>query len=69
VTNTIPAHDLAVVALTSARLPRTLLLERSSGDPQAAYRHLATVILRLDVASLGSELRAARRRVSLPSAA
>ena len=66
--NTVPAHDLAIVTQSSGR-PRSLLLERSSGSRQAAYRHLATVILRLDVTSLGSELRAARLKFNLPRAA
>jgi len=67
--NTVPAHDLAIVAQSSGGLPRTLRLERSSGSREAAYRHLAAVILRLDVTSLGSELRATRRKFSLPRAA
>jgi hypothetical protein len=49
--------------------PRTQRLEGSSESREAAYRHLAAVILRLDVTSLGSELRAARVKFSLPRAA
>jgi len=62
--NTVPAYDLAIVAASSGVPPRTHRLERSSDSREAAYRHLAAVILRLDVTSLGSELRAARRRFS-----
>ena len=48
---------------------------RSSASRDAAYRHLITVILRLDVASLANDLRSARLapitlpRVNLPKAA
>ncbi len=69
--NTVPAHanDLAVVAPSAGRLPHTRRLERSSGSQESAYRYLAAVILRLDVASLGSELRATRLKFSRPHAA
>jgi len=53
--------------LSDCRIPRRI--ERSAGSQQAAYRYLAAVILRLDVTSLVSELRAARRKFSLPQAA
>jgi hypothetical protein len=49
--------------------PRVLRLERSAGSRDAAYRHLMTVILRLDAASLGSQLRASRLERRLPQAA
>ena len=69
--NTVPAHayDMAIAAPSAIGLPHTRRLERSSGSQEAAYRYLAAVILRLDVTSLGSELRAARRKFSLPQAA
>jgi len=69
--NTVPAHahNLAIVAPSSSGLPSARRLERSSGSQEAAYRYLAAVILRLDVTSLGSELRAARLKFSLPRAA
>jgi len=69
--NTVPAHayDLAIAAPSAAGRSHSRRLERSSGSREAAYRYLAAVILRLDVASLGSELRAARRKFSLPHAA
>jgi hypothetical protein len=69
--NTVPEHayDLAIVAPSAAGLPHIRRLERSSGSPDAAYRHLAAVILRLDVATLGSELRASRLKFSLQQAA
>ena len=69
--NTVPEHayDLAIVAPSAAGLPHTRRLERSAGNHEAAYRHLAAVILGLDVATLGSELRATRLKFSLPQAA
>ena len=69
--NTVPAraHELAIVAPSVTGLRHTRRLERSSGSQEAAYRYPAAVILRLDVTSLGSELRAARRKFSLPQAA
>ena len=60
---------MAIAAPSALGLPHTRRLERSSGSQEAAYRYLAAVILRLDVTSLGSELRAARRKFSLPQAA
>jgi hypothetical protein len=69
--NTVPAraYELAIVAPSATGLRHTRRLERSSGSQEAAYRYLAAVILRLDVASLGSELRATRLKFSLPQAA
>jgi hypothetical protein len=67
--STPPARGLAIVGRSSAALPPTFRLERLPTGRDAAYRGLAAVILRLDVASLGSELRAARLGLSLPRAA
>ena len=69
--NTDPAHahDLAIVALPPPGSVTPAASSGSSGGHEAAYRYLAAVILRLDVASLGSELRATRLKFSLPRAA
>jgi len=69
--NTTPARGLAIVGRSSDGRPRSYRLEpRSrSGGRDAAYRRLATVILRLDVTSLGAELRAARLGLGLARAA
>jgi hypothetical protein len=67
--NTPPAHGLAIVGRSSAALPRTFRLERLPTSGDAAYRRLATVIMRLDVASLADDLRATRLGLSLPRAA
>jgi len=67
--STASAADLAIVGRASAGRPRTLRQERPAASRQAAYRRLASVILRLDVATLGSELGTARVKLSLPHAA
>jgi hypothetical protein len=64
----VPGRSLAILERSSSE-PRNLRLEAPEGSRDAAYRHLATVILRLDVASLGSTLRAGRMAHSLPCAA
>jgi hypothetical protein len=67
--NNSSAHSLATVGRSSAGQPRTLRLERLSGSRQGAYRRLMAAILRLDVASLGNQLRTERLGRSLPRAA
>jgi hypothetical protein len=67
--NTTPARGLEIVGRSSAAQPRTFRLERHATSRDAAYRRLATVIMRLDVASLADELRALRLGISLPRAA
>jgi hypothetical protein len=67
--NTTPAHGLAIVGRSSTAQPRTFRLERHPTSRDAGYRRLATVIMRLDVATLGEELRAMRLGLSLPRAA
>jgi hypothetical protein len=64
-----PARNLTIVGRSLAGPPRTFRLERHSASPDAAYRRLATAILRLDVTSLGNDLRAHRLRLKLPHAA
>lgn len=67
---TTPARGLEIVGRSSAAAqPRTFRLERHATSRDAAYRRLATVIMRLDVATLADELRALRLGISLPRAA
>ncbi len=76
--STLPAGDLSIVSRSASELSRTLAqkpqkqqrLQPLSGMSQdAAYRRLAAVMLRLDVASLASDLRAERLQRGLPRAA
>jgi len=67
--NTTPAHGLAIVGRSAALQPRTFRLERQPTSRDAAYRRLAIVIMRLDVATLADELRGTRLGMSLPRAA
>jgi hypothetical protein len=53
-------RGLTTVGRASTGHPHTLRLERRGASSNAAYRRLAAVILRLDVESLGRELRAQR---------
>jgi len=64
-----PAQKLAIVGRSCAAQPRTYRLQRSPTSRDAGYRRLATVILRLDVTSLASELRAARLGIGVSRAA
>jgi hypothetical protein len=59
------AYRRTVIGRSPNGLPRTYRLHPAR---EAAYRRLATAILGLDVASLASELRAARRAVAHVSA-
>jgi hypothetical protein len=68
--STQPARDLTIVSRSANGQPRTLRLEPLPGrSREAAYRRLAAVMLRLDVATLANDLRAERRGCSLPHAA
>lgn len=67
--NTTPARALEVVGRSSVAQRRTFRLERHPTSADAAYRRLATVMLRLDVATLADELRAIRLGTGLPRAA
>jgi hypothetical protein len=67
--NLAPARGLAIVTRSSTGQPRTLRLEPRSHSRDAAYRRLMTAILRLDVATLGAELRFRRLEGKLPHAA
>jgi hypothetical protein len=67
--NTKPARGLEIVGRSAAAQPRTFRIERHPTSRDAAYRRLAAVIMRLDVANLGEELRAMRLGLSLPRAA
>lgn len=67
--NTTPARGLEIVGRSFAAQPRTFRLERQATSRDAAYRRLATVIMRLDVASLADELRTVRLGLNIPRAA
>ena len=64
-----PARGLAIVTRSAAGQPRTFRLEPLPTTRNAAYRRLATAILRLDVATLGAELRSQRIQHQLIHAA
>ena len=64
-----PVRGLAIVACFPAGRPRTFRLDRPSHSRDAGYRRLASAILRLDVASLTSELRTQRAGLNQPRAA
>jgi hypothetical protein len=63
------ARCLAIVIRSAAGQPRTFRLEPLPTSRNAAYRRLATAILRLDVATLGAELRSQRTMRELTHAA
>jgi hypothetical protein len=71
--STSPARDLTIVSRSATRRPRALRQPRLEGLPggsfDAAYRRLAAVMLRLDVPTVASDLRAERQGRSLPHAA
>ena len=64
-----PTPGLAIVACSPTGRPRTFRLERPSQSSDAAYRRLASAIVRLDVASLATELRTKRLGLNQPRAA
>jgi hypothetical protein len=64
-----PTRGLAIVTRSANGQPRTLRLAPVPASRDAAYRRLATAILRLDVATLGAELRSQRLERNVPHAA